>query len=134
MRRIILSISLIILGFSVSGCSVFMAAHQPDYKDLSFLKVGVDRDTVLINLGVPAVTEKDKDGNEVDYFKFRQGYGMGNKTVRMLGHGVADVFSLGLWEVVGTPSEAICNGHDVAVKITFDSKNQAKDITYLKTK
>jgi len=78
MRKMIFSIFLIFFGFSVSGCSVFMAAHQPDYKDLSFLKVGVDRDNVLINLGVPAVTEKDKNGNEVDYFKFRQGYGMGN--------------------------------------------------------
>jgi len=56
------------------------------------------------------------------------------KTVRMVGHGVADVFSFGLWEVVGTPSEAICNGHDVAVKITFDSTNHAKDINIFKNK
>jgi hypothetical protein len=109
-----------------------MAAHQADYKDLSFLSEGSSRDKVLTELGPPITTEIDAQGNKVDIFKFRQGFSTGNKTVRMLGHGAADVFTLGLWEVVGTPSEAVFNGKDVVIKVSYDDKGKVKDIVYLK--
>ncbi len=132
MKKLIICVLTVFLGLSFSGCSVFMAAHQADYKDLSFLKEGVSRDEIVTELGTPVATEKDDHGNAVDIFKFRQGFGKGNKAVRMLGHGAADFFTLGLWEVVGTPSEAIFNGKDIAIKVTYDEFNKAKDIVYLK--
>ena len=35
-----------------------------------------------------------------------QGYRKGVKVARAIGHGAADVMTLGLWEVVGRPTEA----------------------------
>ena len=87
---------------------------------------------VLSELGTPIATEKDADGNTVDIFKFKQGYSAGNKGVRMLGHGVADVFSLGLWEVIGTPAEAVFSGKEMSIKVTYDKDNKIKDVAYLK--
>lgn len=130
--KVLIACSLLIFTcLSFSGCSVFMAAHQPDYKDLSFLKAGVSRDKIVSELGSPAATQTDEQGNAVDIYKFKQGYGTGNKALRMLGHGTADFFSLGLWEIVGTPAEAICNGKEMAVKVTYDTENKAQDIVYL---
>lgn len=134
MKRSIKIIMFVLMSLSLAGCSVFMAAHQADYKDLSFLKEGVSRDRVLTELGTPVASENNEQGNKADIFKFRQGFSTGNKTVRMLGHGAADVFTLGLWEVIGTPSEAVFNGKDMAIKVTYDSDNKAKEITYLKGK
>jgi len=48
--------------------------------------------------------------------------------------GVADVFTLGLWEVVGTPAEAIFSAKDMAIKVTYDKDEKVKDVVYLKGK
>ena len=73
-----------------------------------------------------------KDGKKVDVYSFRQGYSTGVKTSRAVFHGVADVFSLGLWEVVGTPTEMIASGHDIKVEITYDKDDRVEQANYLK--
>ena len=113
-----------------TGCSVYMAAHQPKAKDLSVLNPGTPRSQVIAELGAPAWSG-EKDGNKADIFTFTQGYSTGAKTARALLHGTADVFSLGLWEVLSTPGEAIFSGTDMKVEVAYDEKDQVKSVRNL---
>jgi hypothetical protein len=38
--------------------------------------------------------------------------------------------TLGMWEVVGTPFEAIADGTDMKVQVTYE-QDRVKDVTYL---
>ena len=120
MKNIII---LLLFLISLSSCSVYMAATQEDKKDLSVLQEGTPRSLVLGKLGQPVNTEKEK-GVKKDYFSFTHGYSKGNKAMRAVGHGVLDVFTLGLWEVVGTPVEMLADGEKVNMEITYDKEEK----------
>lgn len=115
---------------SSSGCAVWMAARQPGKKDLGVLGHGVSRSRVLAEIGPPVATTQ-RDGKTVDVFAFKQGYGKLAKTGRVLLHGTADVLTLGLWELVGTPGEMYFDGHDVKVEITYDDLEQVERVVVL---
>ncbi|MGH7830711.1 MAG: hypothetical protein ACREP8_11090 [Candidatus Binatia bacterium] len=102
-----------------------MAAKQPGAKDLGVLSQGTHRSIVIAELGAP-VWAGEKDGNKVDIFVFTHGYSTPAKTVRALFHGTADVFTLGLWEVVSTPGEAIFSGTEMKVEVSYDEKDLVK--------
>ena len=132
MRNKFILCLVVIIFVTSSGCSVFMAAHQPDHKNLGVANRGAARNEVLAEFGQPLVTEVDAQGYKTDIFKFKQGFGKGNKASRAVFHGIADVFSLGLWEVVGTPTEAVFSGHEVVLKVLYDKQEMVKDVLYLK--
>lgn len=111
----------------IVGCSVVMAAHQPTRKDFSVLSKGTDRSRVVAELGSPLTTEV-KDGKRTDVFSVRQGYSTGARAGRAIFHGVADVCTLGLWEVVGTPVEAIASGTEVKVGVCYDKDDRVTEI------
>jgi len=113
-----------------SGCSVYMAAKQPDAKDLNVFAVGTPRNMVLSEIGQPQASEV-KNGKRVDVFAFVQGYSKGAKTGRAVAHGVADVFTLGLWEVVGTPTEAVFDGDKMSFEVTYDSSDKVEKVVKL---
>ena len=102
-----------------------MATKQPGKKDLSVLKEGTPRTLVIAELGAPMWSE-EKDGSRVDIHGFKQGYSTGVKAGRAFFHGVADVSTLGLWEVIGTPIESIASGTDTRVKVTYDENDLVK--------
>jgi uncharacterized protein YgiM (DUF1202 family) len=105
--------------FFICSCSVYMAANQPSKKDLTVLKEGIHQSAVRAELGQP-VWSGEEDGCPCDLYKFKQGYSKGSKAGRAIFHGLADVFTLGLWEVVGTPVELIASGTDTTVKVFYD--------------
>ena len=105
--------------FFICSCSVYMAANQPAKKDLTVLKEGIHQSAVRAELGQP-VWSGEEDGCQCDLYKFKQGYSKGSKAGRAIFHGLADVFTLGLWEVVGTPVELIASGTDTTVKVFYD--------------
>jgi hypothetical protein len=113
-----------------AGCAVSMATKQPDKKDLSVLRPRVTRSQVVAELGQPAAYEQ-RDGRRVEVFAFTQGYSKATKTTRALAHGVADVITLGLWEVVGIPAETYFSGTDVKVEITYDEKDCVEQVSVL---
>ena len=110
-----------------------MAAKQPSKKDVSVFRVGNPRALILAEFGLPLVTE-EKNGKKVEIFKFVQGYGAGTKAGRAVFHGVADVFTLGLWEVVGTPAEGTFTGNDMAYQVTYDKDERISEVVLLKAK
>ena len=106
-------------AFLICSCSVYMAANQPAKKDMTVLKEGIHQSVVRAELGQP-VWSGVEDGCQCDLYKFTQGYSKGSKAGRAIFHGVADVLTLGLWEVVGTPVELIASGTDVTAKVFYD--------------
>jgi hypothetical protein len=129
MRELLLA-AVMVLVLS-PGCSVFMAATQPDLKNVDLFKVGISRGMLLAEFGAPIQSEI-KDGHRTDIFRFVQGYSTGAKTGRAVFHGVADVFTLGLWEVIGTPTEAIFSGDQTAFQVTYDADDRISEIVALK--
>ena len=124
--------TLLIVGtFNITGCSVFMAAKQPEKKDTKMLAVGVPRAVILAEFGAPVSTVKNGD-ETVDIFSFKQGYGKAAKFGRMMFHGVADVATLGLWEIIGTPVESGFDGNNIAYQITYDQNDNVNTVVQLK--
>jgi len=108
-----------------------MAANQPDKKDTSLFTVGTHRSLLLAEFGAPTISE-NRDGKKYDIFKFVQGYSTGAKAERAVFHGAADVLTIGLWEVVGTPTEAVFDGDDMAFEVSYDETNRIDNVFVLK--
>ena len=111
---IIFSINLI----PIPGCSVYIAANQADKKNVHVLDKGTPRSQVMAEFGELLYT-KNEPGKTCDVFSFVQGYAKGAKAGRAFFHGAADFFTLGLWEVVGTPVEAVPDGSSVQVEVYY---------------
>lgn len=126
---IVLGVLLII--FSVNnGCSVYKAANQPDKKDVYLFSGGTPRENLIAEFGSPIHSEI-KDDKKVEVYKFVQGYSSGVKGSRAFFHGAADVLTLGLWEIVGTPIEGAYSGDEMAFKVTFDENDKVLEVTPL---
>ncbi len=130
LTKIITVILIIWFSFYMSGCSVIMAANQPNYKDVNVLSKGVARSKVIAELGAPIMTE-ERNGRKVDVFSFTQGYGKGNKVLRALFHAVADFWTLFLWEIIGTPAEIIASGRKMKVEVIYDKDERVEEINFL---
>ena len=110
-----------------TGCSVYMASHQPDKKDTTLFAAGTPRSLLLAEFGQPVSSEM-KEGKRIDIFSFVQGYSQGAKTGRAFFHGAADVVTLGLWEVVGTPAETAMNGNRLIYEVTYDVADKVEKV------
>jgi len=122
---------LLILLLSASGCSVFMAAKQPEKKDVDLLKEGTSRAMLISEFGAPVISEY-RDGKRYEIFKFTQGYSTGAKAGRAFLHGAANVVTLGLWELVGTPTEITFSGDDMAFQVRYDENDIVEEIALIK--
>jgi len=122
---------IIIIFMLGQGCSVYMAANQPDKKDVSVFNAGTPRSHVIAEAGRPIHTKENADGTLTDTFVFVQGYSTGSKAGRALFHGAADFFTLGLWEVIGTPVEAVADGTEVQVEVHYDADEKVRNIIAL---
>jgi hypothetical protein len=131
MKTIKLSLVIMVIFTLTTGCSVFMAANQPQRKDVNVLDRGTFRNTVIAELGAPAYTEV-KEGKKCDVFSFVQGYSKGAKVGRTVFHGAADILTLGLWEVAGTPIEAIADGNEVKVEVFYDANDTVERVNVIK--
>ena len=112
------------------GCSVFMAAKQPPKKNLGVLKESSPRSLLIAELGQP-ITTQTIEGNIVDVFSFTQGYSKSAKAGRAIFHGVADIFTIGVWEVVGTPTEYVFDGKKLTFEVTYDDNERVKKVVIL---
>lgn len=130
MRKLVFLFTVLVISIFCDGCSVFMAARQPDKKDLQLLNTGTPRPQVLAELGTPIKTCIENDQLS-DTYVFRQGYGKGARWARGVLHGTADILTLGLWEMVGTPIELIADGDDVELNVFYD---QGQRVTYIRVK
>lgn len=120
------NLGLLVVLLSAYGCAVSMATKQPDKKNLKVLAEGTPMQDVRAELGQPVWTGNDEEGSDVDVFQFIQGYSKGAKAGRALLHGLADVYTLGLWEVIGTTAETVASGTKLRVTVTYDQNQRVK--------
>jgi hypothetical protein len=85
----------------------------------------------LAEFGNPISSEM-KDSEKCEIFKFIQGYSTGAKAGRAVFHGAADVLTLGLWEVIGPPTEGVFSGDEKCYEVIYDENNRIKSVTALK--
>ncbi|MFZ5802034.1 MAG: hypothetical protein ACOY3K_02830 [Candidatus Omnitrophota bacterium] len=123
---------LVLFSLLFSGCAVVMALKQPGKKNMQVLTAGIARENVVAHFGAPATTERE-NGERVDVYQFVQGFSGGAKATRALFHATADVFTLFIWEIIGTPTEAVWDGTKQTVKVTYDEEDRIKDVTFLNT-
>ncbi|WP_292989149.1 hypothetical protein [Nitrosomonas sp.] len=121
------------LMLPVSGCSVFMAAQQPAAKNVELFKVGTPRDELIAEFGPPYISE-ETEGKKVEIFLFIQGYSKATKTGRVIFHTAADVFTLGLWEIIGTPTELYFDGNEMAFHVSYDEHDRIDAVNALRKK
>jgi hypothetical protein len=114
----------------LSGCSVFMAANQPDKKDLSVLTAGTPRARLLEEFGQP-VSSRLQGEKRIDLFSFVQGYSKEVKVGRAFGHGVGDIATVGLWEFAGTSAETVFDGKKLSFEVTYNRSDFVERVVRL---
>lgn len=130
MKKILLAATISVVALTQTGCSAVMAAKQPPKKDLSLVTNGMPRSAILAEIGAPISSEM-KNGKRVDVFSFTQGYSTANRVSRTLFHGLADVATIGLWEIIATPTEAAFDGKKAAFEITYDTSDRVEHVVRL---
>lgn len=123
-KPVVIAVIMPLAALLLNGCSVFMAMHGKQDANLSTLSIGQDRSIVLLNLGQPEKTLAT-EGKRVDVFKLQRGNAPSGG--RALGHGALDVLTLGLWEVAGTPIEAV-QGETFYLTIEYDENDKVKKV------
>ena len=103
-------------GFMLQGCSVGMAMSGKKQPELGAIRVGATRGEMELQLG-PPIEVREENGHRVDIYE----YEIGNEPSagRAIGHGVMDILTLGIWEVVGTPVEGF-QGEKKRLMLTYD--------------
>ena len=93
--------------------------------DLTVVRTGASRGEVELQLGEPKTTTALEDGA----VRCVYAYQLGNtpSAGRAIGHGAMDVVTFGLWEVVGTPIEAV-SGDKYELAITYDKDSKVSEI------
>ena len=105
------------------GCSIGMALSGNEPKDTSVFYQGAERSFVFAKVGMPNAAVQDKDGLWIDTYYIVKGNEP--SAGRAIGHGVMDVLTLGLWEVIGTPIELAAGSekHDRFI-LYYDEDNK----------
>ena len=129
-----LSLAMVLMcSLTLMSCSVVQATRSPEARDLSVLDLGTDRMVVLAELGKPLVSEVNKNGEQVDLFKFIQGQHGVAKVGKGVLYGALAVTTFGLSEVITSPLEgAIGGGAEMQVKVTYNDEDAIKHIKILK--
>lgn len=134
MKRTAFWLAIVIVGFLSQGCSVYLAASQPPKVDLNaFAQAGVPRDMIVAKLGTPTSSVRHENGTRTDVYEFYQGSATGWKVGRAAFHAVADVFTLALWEIIGTPSEMAIRGDKVSARAEFDQSEILREFKVMGT-
>jgi hypothetical protein len=100
-----------------------MAASGKEDPNVMLMQPGTPRHVVESELGAPTSQRVEANGE----YRCTYVYEVGNQPSggRAVMHGVLDVLTLGIWEVVGTPLEAVQGSKQQATVVThqtFSSK------------
>jgi len=109
----------------LTACSVGMAAHGQKDPNLGAIRVGSTRGEIEIHLGSPIKTASAENEWTSNVYE----YEIGNEPSagRAVFHGLMDVFTFGLWEIVGTPVEGF-QGKKYQITILYDQDDVCRKI------
>jgi len=121
--REIRTLLLMLAALTVPSCSVYMEATRPTPVDLAQFHIGDARETVLEHIGTPQSSGGDPNSQNCDFYQlYTHGYGSAGKVPIAFLEGAADVVTLGLAEVVLTPTEGVTRNEQH--RVTFCYKDQ----------
>ncbi len=104
MKHLVQPILLVCVLLSLTGCSVVMALSGKKEPNLQAIHVGSTNADVEAHLGPPVDSARTDYGARTDVYE----YEVGNEpsVARAFVHLLYDVFTIGFWELIGTPVEA----------------------------
>jgi hypothetical protein len=106
-----------------------MEARRPDPVRLSQFAVGERRFDVVSQIGSPLSTEEEA-GDSCDLYKLvTHGVNRAGKAAIILGEAAADVYTLGLFEVIATPAEGATASAPHTVAFCYSSNKTLDFIT-----
>ena len=118
---------------TILGCSVYMSASRSTYKDTSVIKIGAHRSVILKELGAPHASLRLENGGYKDIYKIDpDAHRAGSKGAAVAWHVIADIFTIGLWEIVGTPLELAAQDKPVTFILKFDDKEKLVEMETVK--
>jgi len=127
MKKIILILVLVLFPMLLQSCSVGMALSGNKQRDISTFYHGSDRSFVHAKTGLPDSSFQDKEGKWIDTYLIVTGDEP--SAGRAIGHGALDVITLGLWEVIGTPIEAVAGSEEYqSFIIHYDKDNKIERV------
>ncbi|MGF6902015.1 hypothetical protein P3T22_003289 [Paraburkholderia sp. GAS348] len=122
-------LGLTVLALSLSGCAPVMEANRPDPVNLKKFVLGeTSRMNVIAEVGSPASTEQDQ-ANSCDVYKlYTHGPSGAGKGAIAAGEVLADVATLGLAEIIFTPTEAATKSSKHTVMFCYGSDGKLASI------
>ena len=123
-------ICLLLSSFVLNGCSAVMAGKRSTYKgDPKILTVGQTRVTVESALGAPDMSSPLEAGKQrVIYRMDPDAHTRGARNAAVAGHIVADVLTLGLWEIAGTPTELAAQDEMHSYIVTYNASGVIESV------
>lgn len=122
------------LSLTTIACSPVMESNRPDPVDMTQFVIGESKTKVLMAIGSPLATTKEKDDDDTgktscDLYKlYTKGPDGVSKGAIAAGEVVADVLTLGLAEIVFTPVEAGTKNTKHAVSFCYSANNKLVSI------
>lgn len=107
MKQMIRITLLSLFSITIAACSVVMAAKDDGGVDPKALSKCKSRNCLISSRAVP-ISHKNNKKHVMSSEVFRADMPTGS-AARAAMHGLLDVSTMGLWEVVGTPIEAVKN-------------------------
>lgn len=110
---------------ALSACSVGMAAAGKESPNLAVCQVGSDKTLIESEVGPPKTIESLADGSTSCTYEYE--FGNEPSAGRAVLNAGMDVVTFGLWEVVGTPAEAL-QGSKYEMVVVYGPDGKAKEI------
>lgn len=128
-RKVAAPIMALLAVVLLGGCSVGMAVSGDPAPNLTNVRKDAYRSDVELALGTPVRTSLDSQGRDVAVYQ----YEVGNEPSagRAVGHAVMDVLTLGIWEIVGTPIEAV-QGDKYEMTVVYGEDDRVVSISSTK--
>jgi hypothetical protein len=109
-----------LIGCAITSCSANMAYTGQNGPDMQIVMNEGTRHDVEIHLGSPYELTELSTGNYIALYDVQAK--TESSFARAAGHGTLDLFTLGLWEVVGGPAEGYL-GRRVVVTVEYDNED-----------
>lgn len=127
-RKLSQLLSLAVIPFVLESCSVIMAAKK-EGTNIETIQASHTRGQFLACGAKIICSERLPTGELVEVYQYQKESG---SAVRALMHGVLDISTMGLWEVVGTPIEACASeAKYFIIKVYYDEYENATKVELL---